>query len=147
MENNEELEVQPEENEQDDSAQGDGAEDTTDWKAEALKYKAIADRKEKKLHEENNKPKESNNKAYERLELKVDGYSKEEIDVIMENGGISALDNPLVKKGLEAMREEAKNKAKYLEASGGGPSVRKEKDSADLSEEERADLFHKAVNG
>ena len=149
MENNEELEVQPEENGQEGQ---EGEEDTRDWKAEALKYKAIADRKEKKLQE---LPKEAENKtnetvspSLERLELKIDGYSKEEIDIIMENGGMKSLENPLIKKGLEVLRQENANKAKYLEASGSGSTKRnKEKSPDDMSEAERAELYNRTVAG
>ncbi len=150
MENNEEQELQPDTNAEE--VEQDGAEDTRDWKAEALKYKAIADRKEKKLQElpkeAENKTNETSNLSLERLELKIDGYSKDEIDLIMENGGINALQNPLIKKGLEVMRQENANKAKYLEASGSGSTRKsKEKSPDDMSEEERADLYAKTVAG
>ena len=45
----------------------------------------------------------------ERIELRQDGYSKEETDAIMELGGSKALKNPLVKTAIEAMRSKAKS--------------------------------------
>lgn len=45
----------------------------------------------------------------ERIELRQDGYSKEEVDSIMELGGSKALKNPLIKTAIEAMRSKAKS--------------------------------------
>lgn len=43
------------------------------------------------------------------LELKIDGYSKEEIEFVKELG-FDKLDNPVVQKTLEVMRKERKSK-------------------------------------
>lgn len=48
----------------------------------------------------------SSNVDVERLTLKVDGYNDDEIAEIMKLGGLKSLSNPLVKKAVEAMREE-----------------------------------------
>ena len=45
----------------------------------------------------------------ERIELRQDGYSKEEVESIMELGGTKALKNPLVKSAIESMRSKAKS--------------------------------------
>lgn len=47
---------------------------------------------------------------FDRLELKTEGYSSDEVETIMELGGKSALENPIVKKAIEVMRKEAKSK-------------------------------------
>lgn len=46
---------------------------------------------------------------YERLELKTDGYSSEEVETIMELGGSKALENPIVKEAIATMRKKAKS--------------------------------------
>lgn len=53
MENNEQIEETQESSTEDvnNETQENGQEETKDWKAEALKYKAIAERKDKKLQE------------------------------------------------------------------------------------------------
>lgn len=57
---------------------------------------------------------------FERLDLKTDGYNSDEIEVLMQNGGRSALDNPIVMAGIEAIR--AKNKSLNATPSGTGKS-------------------------
>lgn len=44
----------------------------------------------------------------EKIELKVEGYSPEEVDFIMRNGGRNALKNDFVLKAIEAKREQIK---------------------------------------
>lgn len=56
------------------------------------------------------------NEQVERLQLQVDGYSKEEIDSIMGMGGVKALSNPLVKKGIEVARTERETEAAQVDA-------------------------------
>lgn len=46
----------------------------------------------------------------EKLELKLDGYSQEEVEAIMELGGAKALKNPLVAGAIEQMRNKSKSK-------------------------------------
>src|ERR1700687_5475925 len=46
---------------------------------------------------------------FERLELKTDGYSDAEIEQIMELGGKTALQNPILKEGLAVQRKKAKS--------------------------------------
>lgn len=47
----------------------------------------------------------SEDERFERLDLKTDGYKNDEIDFIMQNGGRSSLDNPLVKAAINAQRK------------------------------------------
>lgn len=95
-------------------------ETTTDWEAEAKKWKAIADRKAKKAEQASETPEATAtmpNAEVERLTLKVDGYNDEEISKVMELGGLKALQNPLVKKAVEVMREE--RQAENAQVTGG----------------------------
>lgn len=45
---------------------------------------------------------------FERLELKTEGFTDEEIEFIKPYGGKKALDNPYIKTALETMREKHK---------------------------------------
>lgn len=61
----------------------------------------------------NPKPKEASYQVtpetLERIELRQDGYSKEEVEAIMELGGNKALSNPIVKSAIDAMRNKSKS--------------------------------------
>lgn len=46
---------------------------------------------------------------FERLELKTDGYSTDEVDFIMQNGGRASLSNRLVQSAIESQRKSAKS--------------------------------------
>lgn len=50
------------------------------------------------------------NVKLEKLELRADGYSPDEIEAIMELGGAKALKNPVVQSAIKAMRAEQKSK-------------------------------------
>lgn len=55
------------------------------------------------------KPKQKSNASDDklaRLELKVDGFTDEETDFLVQYGGKEALKNPIVKKALDVMRQE-----------------------------------------
>lgn len=45
----------------------------------------------------------------ERAELRLEGYSADEVDEIMTLGGVKALNNELIKAGIEAKRKERKS--------------------------------------
>lgn len=47
---------------------------------------------------------------FERLELRADGYSKDEIDEIMSLGGTKVLDTKIVQSAIKYMRADAKSK-------------------------------------
>jgi len=93
-------------------------EDDTDWKAEALKYKSINERLNKKMAKPQVAPSKQRSDSsdndiqekFERLELKTDGYSDDEVDWLMGIGGKSALKNKFTVRTIEAMRREAKSK-------------------------------------
>lgn len=107
MQNDEfQEDVTLENNVEDETVVEETEETTTDWEAEAKKWKAIADRKAKKAEKASQEPAALPGTEVERLTLKVDGYNDEEIAEVMKLGGLKALNNPLVKKAIESMRED-----------------------------------------
>lgn len=120
---NDELEIDPvENNQQEDETNDDDSKDEMSpevkqllarvKKAEAKNKKlreALADDEEETPQKQNiNKETNSSDldERFERLELKGDGYTKDEIDYIMKNGGQSALEDPYIKKTIDVMRDE-----------------------------------------
>lgn len=83
-------------------------------KAEEEKNKMYA--RAKKAEEENKKLKtlktnefSSNPEDIERLRLEVKGYKGDEVDFLMQNGGLKALDNDIAMAGIEAIRKKTKS--------------------------------------
>jgi hypothetical protein len=68
----------------------------------------------------------------ERLTLKVDGYNDAEIAEIMNLGGVKALSNPLVKRAVEAMREERRAEKAQVDTSGALSDFSRKYSEADL---------------
>ena len=92
-------------------------------------------------------PKETSNTKMERLELKVDGYSDDEVELIFELGGKTALKNPIVQKAVAQLREENKlAKATDIKSSGGASKEKVYTDS-DLREMTPAELEKKILAG
>jgi hypothetical protein len=56
----------------------------------------------------------------EKLNLRMDGYSKEEVDFIMRNGGANAITDEFVTAGIKALRDKKQKEAKSEEAN---PSI------------------------
>lgn len=114
LENNEELEINLEESQE----EVEEEQPQPDWKAEALKYKAIADRIAKKKPSQLTEKKEPQADLAERLnnlellEKKRQfgyehGLSPDEADAIFKinpNPSREDLENPFIKGGLEALR-------------------------------------------
>jgi len=111
-----------------------GDEDTKDWKAEALKYKAIADRKEKKLQEKPQteeiiKPNtEQSGLSREEGIFFAQGGTEESLKdakMIAERDGISILaakEDEYFKFQETKRADEVKAKSNQLGASGGSPT-------------------------
>lgn len=96
-----------------------------DWKAEALKYKAIASRYKDKAKQEQPTPppKEAYSINDEVVDLRLDGYSKTEVEFILRNGGRKELDdkNSFVAIALNTKREQEraeKEASKVTDTSG-----------------------------
>lgn len=61
----------------------------------------------------------------ERMELKTDGYSDEEIAYIQQSGGRKALENTYVKATIETMRKQKQAEAATVETGAGKSEVEK----------------------
>ena len=121
---NEDIELEQDGGEQEDYQEDsqDDQEDSTDWKSEALKYKSMAQRYKKKAIEKREAPQKvqkeelSINRGQdtpildEAVELRLDGYSKEEVSFILKNGGRKALEesDSYVAHAINAKREQLK---------------------------------------
>jgi len=134
----------------------DSGADATDWKAEALKYKSIAKRYKAKVEQ---KPQEHIIKREEtpreqikpsdilradEFKLYRQGYSEQEIDLIMHNGGIKALEDdksPLA-IGLRVSREQriAEEAAAKAEDTSGMSELERKYTKADLENMTVAEL-------
>lgn len=73
-----------------------------------LKRKAIAYDSGKQTTKVREEPLEKNDR-FERLELRTEGYSPEEVDEIMSLGGPQVLESKLVQSAIKAMRAEKKS--------------------------------------
>ncbi len=103
-----------EESEEEETQEEESTEDTKepDWKAQALKYKAMASR----YKERSEKPTELEKVGKqvsindEVVDLRLDGYSKDEVSFILANGGRKVLDdkNSYVALAIDARREQKK---------------------------------------
>jgi hypothetical protein len=84
-----------------------------DWKAEALKYKAMA-HKYKERASKPEQPTVVETPSYsindDVVDLRLDGYSKSEVEFIMKNGGRKSLDdqNSITAVALRALRDQKK---------------------------------------
>lgn len=56
-----------------------------------------------------NESSSTSDERFERLELKTEGYSGDEVDFLMQNGGRKALDNKIAMAGIEAIRKAKKS--------------------------------------
>lgn len=141
----------------------EGAEDTKDWKAEALKFKAIAERKDKKLQQAqtetvvNKTNTEQGGPTMEDITLiNQGGYNLDEmniIEMVARNENISkteASQNDYVKTRILGMRQEATNAANSMGASGGSAAAPREKSIKEMTNDEHAeygqDLLNNALN-
>lgn len=61
----------------------------------------------------------------DRIELMQEGYSKEEVDTIMELGGRSMLNNPIVKGAIQVIRQQEKSKNASQNLSSKSPVFKK----------------------
>src|SRR5437879_2995824 len=89
---------------------------TTNQKLYARAKKAEAENKELKAKVPNeqvplnpNPSLKTDDERFERLDLKTDGYSGDEVDFIMQNGGRKALANSYVKEAIASARRKAKS--------------------------------------
>lgn len=74
----------------------------------AIAYETI--KKEKPLSKPNQEVLNVSPERLDRIELMQEGYSKDEVDTIMDLGGRKMLDNPIVKSAIEVIRKQEKSK-------------------------------------
>jgi len=70
----------------------------------------------------------------DRVELRLQGYSKDEVETIMQNGGVQALQDPqsILSLGIKARREQAAAEKAASEATGTGSSIERELKLTDI---------------
>lgn len=76
----------------------------------------------------------------ERMELKTEGYSDEEIAYIQQSGGRKALDNAYVKTAIEAMRTQKKAEQAAVDTTAGKSEVEKQYTPEQLRDMPTAEL-------
>jgi len=149
MENNDNLDESQDTSSEDVKDEEQTSEENTkDWKAEALKYKAIAERSEKKLQqppqeEEANKSNSTTGLTREEAIFFAQGGTEEQLEVAK---GISmgkkvtlaeALKDPAYKAIVNQQSREAEVKKNQLPASGGSAAnVQAEKSPGEMTEAE-----------
>jgi hypothetical protein len=85
--------------------------------------------------------KETEEKAWkERMELKTEGYSEEEIAFIQQSGGRKALENTYVKSAIDAMRAQKKSEEAIVETTGGKSDIEKQYTPQQLKDMPTAEL-------
>lgn len=145
-----EQEEQTSEEEVEDTSQEDSEQESTEEELDTitlskadfkkLNYKAKAYDATKSQHKETKTPRqeEYSSERLDRLELKADGYSSEEIDAIMDLGGIKSLEKPLVQKAIKAMRAEQKSNEAKVSPNSKSPVYKKftQEDLNKMSSEE-----------
>lgn len=166
MENNEQ--VQDEQNtatSADETATQDNSQgETRDWKAEALKYKAIAERKDKKLQQQSEttsgEPLKNNNTeqtgiSREEVIFFAKGGNEEDLSVakkIASLEGISilaAMEDDFYKAKVSERQANAQAKANQLGASGGSSTAsgHQQKPISKMTQEEHKAYVAKLIPG
>lgn len=86
---------------------------------------------------------EPSNEKLERMELRLDGYSKEEVDEIMELGGTKVLGSKFVQSAIKAMRAEKKSASADTNFSAKSPVFKKytQEDLSKMSSVELAKIL------
>jgi hypothetical protein len=90
------------------------------WREKATKPKVEVPQETKQ-----NKDGNIDSTTLEKLELKIDGYSDDEVSFIQQNGGKKALDNVLVKQAIETIREKRKAEEAMITDSGAKSDIEK----------------------
>lgn len=157
---------QPQEAETPENPSVDETEQSTDeknWEAEAKKYKAIADRKTKKLEEveaslkekevEPKKPNETNEQtglSRDEALLIAKGYEIEEVDLAKRIADLNkvslseAVKDNYFQAQVQARKEKEMSEKAQLNPAKGG-IYQPAKDPAEMSESEHADAYYKAA--
>lgn len=89
----------------------------------AIAYETI--KKEKPLSKPNQEASYISTERLDRIELMQEGYSKQEVDTIMELGGRKVLDNPIVQGAIKTLRQQEKSKDASTSLSSKSPVYKK----------------------
>jgi len=166
MENNEQIEETQESSTEDvNNEETQGQEETRDWKAEALKYKAIAERKDKKLQQTSevkteeplkNNAEQASSTIEDMVLIQQGGYNLEEMNEINRVARLESISKTEAAKSdyivskINSMRQEAQVKANSLGASTGSTTAPREKTIGNMTDDEHRDfaegLLANAVN-
>lgn len=106
---------------------------------QAIAYQANKGKPEKTLTKPNQETATISPDRLDRIELMQEGYSREEVDTIMELGGRKMLDNPIVKGAIQVIRQQEKSKNASESLASKSP-VFKKYTSEDLSKMSSADM-------
>jgi undecaprenyl pyrophosphate synthase len=79
-------------------------------------------------------------KKIEELELKTEGYNKDEIEFLSQYGGRKALENPIIKTALETLREKAKAENAIVDSSNPGSDIERKYTQGQLEKMSVAEL-------
>lgn len=92
-------------------------------KLNGLRRKAIAYETIKEKPQQTTTINKSSDDAWkQKMELKVEGYNDEEVDLIMKNGGKAALEDKYIKTAIEAVRTQKAAESAMLGNEGGKSS-------------------------
>jgi hypothetical protein len=108
----EEEVVQQEETTQEEESQDTSVTVTKEEFDDFTKWKTTKEKRQSFVKKAESQPKKTYDvtaETLERIELRQDGYSKEEVESILDLGGKRALENPLVKGAIEQMRAKQKS--------------------------------------
>ena len=109
----------------------------------AKAYDATKPKKEEEKKTDLSTKTEPSNEKFERMELRLDGYSKEEVDEIMELGGTKVLGSKFVQSAIKAMRAEKKSASADTNFSAKSPVFKKytQEDLSKMSSTELAKIL------
>lgn len=120
-----------------------------DWEARAKKAEALIVKNKQKPKKVTKSVDSDLKETVERQGLRLEGYSPEVVDKIMELGGAKALENPIVKKAAQELQEQSKAE-KAADVTAGSRSVGKTKyskeDLANMSVDEMEKILPHADN-
>lgn len=122
----EEVELETVEDDSQDDSEGDDTISISKSELTKLKRKAFAyDSTKKTAKTQTVQEPAISSERLERLELKADGYSTDEIDEIMELGGQKVLNTKIVQSAIKTMRAEKKSKDASTDVSSKSPVYKK----------------------
>ena len=102
------------------------------WRTKATTPKEETPKAEEQNNFNNNNNGNTDSPKLEKLELKIDGYSDEEIEFIQQIGGKKSLENPYVKQTIDNMREKKRAEEAVISDSGSKSDIEKKYSDSEL---------------